>query len=230
MRCIFNKIRTFVLKLKIRLYLCAVKTKDRILDTALETFNREGVDAVTVRDIAARLGISHGNLCYHFPNKKEIIFALYMRLVEEFDLLMNSFQTVPVDLSLMLVSNNHSFDTFYKYRFLFLDFTHIMRENAAIKKHYRQLIKNRKQQFAWIIQHLVKNGDFQKERISGQYEYLVDQVFIFADFWLPSSEILFEGKEADRIMHYRNLLQALIIPVLTTKGLKKFKQLSNSSH
>ncbi|MEO6169060.1 MAG: TetR/AcrR family transcriptional regulator [Chitinophagales bacterium] len=206
-----------------------MKTKERILNTALKLFNREGVDAVTVRHIAAKMNISHGNLCYHYPNKNLVIFDLYLCLVKEFNELMAGLQKTAIDLSLVLASNNHSFDTFYKYRFLFLDFTHIMRENPAIKKHYRQLVKIRKEQFAWLISKLVWSGDFKKEALPGQYDSLLEQVFIIADFWLPSSEILFEGKETDRIPHYRNLMQALIVPILTPKGMKKFIQLSNQN-
>lgn len=51
-------------------------TRQRILDTAAELFARQGYHAVTMRAIAGALGISVGNLTYHFPRKQDIASAL----------------------------------------------------------------------------------------------------------------------------------------------------------
>jgi len=202
-----------------------VKTKQAILQTALSLFNKKGIDAITVRHIAAEMNISHGNLCYHYPNKKTIIHTLYLQLVEEIDSLMRQLQTKELDLAMLLESNSRSFDVFFRYRFLFLDFTHIMRDNPDIRKHYRLLYKRRKEEFKWLIEHLVKAGIFRKAPVSGAYESLVDHVFIFADFWMPSSEVLYEGRPGERIPHYRKILQMLIVPYLTEAGMKSYKQI-----
>ena len=55
------------------------RTAERILDTTLELFNRFGEPNVSTTLISAELGISPGNLYYHYPAKDELINALFDR-------------------------------------------------------------------------------------------------------------------------------------------------------
>jgi len=59
-----------------------MKTRDRILLTALTLFNKHGENAVTSVDIALELDISPGNLYYHFKGKESMVVAL-MRMHEK---------------------------------------------------------------------------------------------------------------------------------------------------
>ncbi|MBW2280986.1 MAG: TetR family transcriptional regulator [Deltaproteobacteria bacterium] len=56
-----------------------MKTKEKILGASLDLMNRKGFAGVTVADIAARAGISTGNLSYHFPTKADLVRALWER-------------------------------------------------------------------------------------------------------------------------------------------------------
>lgn len=55
------------------------RTGVRILEAALELFNRDGAGRVTTNHIAAHLSISPGNLYYWYPDKQAIIRALWAR-------------------------------------------------------------------------------------------------------------------------------------------------------
>ena len=50
-----------------------MKTKDKIKIKATELFNNKGFKNVTLREVAKALGISYGNVTYHFKTKKEVI-------------------------------------------------------------------------------------------------------------------------------------------------------------
>ena len=54
--------------------------KQRVLDAAEELFMRRGYNAITLRDIAAELGMRQASLYYHFPDGKE---QLYAEMVEQ---------------------------------------------------------------------------------------------------------------------------------------------------
>lgn len=51
-------------------------TRDRILDAALEVFSERGFDGATVRQIAAKVGVSDPALYAHFKSKQEIFESL----------------------------------------------------------------------------------------------------------------------------------------------------------
>ena len=47
-----------------------------LIDTALEIVETEGLEALTLRAVAHRLGVSHAAPIYHFPTKADLILAL----------------------------------------------------------------------------------------------------------------------------------------------------------
>jgi len=52
-------------------------TRDRILDICRTLFNERGPSEVTTAEIAEAVGISEGNLHYHFRRKELIVIALF---------------------------------------------------------------------------------------------------------------------------------------------------------
>lgn len=54
-----------------------LKTRDRILQKALSLYNENGTSTVTTNHIAEAMGISPGNLYYHFRNREEIIRNIF---------------------------------------------------------------------------------------------------------------------------------------------------------
>jgi AcrR family transcriptional regulator len=52
-------------------------TRRRLLDRALVLFQKRGVEATTMRDIARAAGLSLGAAYYYFPSKEALVFAYY---------------------------------------------------------------------------------------------------------------------------------------------------------
>ncbi len=199
-------------------------TKQRILDTSLKLFNEQGIDAITVRHIAKELGISHGNLCYHFQNTDVIIEKLYEQLLEELnELLSNSALLQQVSIKLFHDLSEFVFNKLYKYKFLMQDFVSIMRRNPNLKLKHRALVKNRKLLFQMGIGAGIQIGFLKKDIVEGQYENYFEQLFIISDFWLSSAEILYEGTEDNKLKKYINLAFTLIVPYLTEQGLEEYQ-------
>jgi AcrR family transcriptional regulator len=72
-----------------------ITTKNRIISSAVSLFNERGFVNVTMRDLAQELGISLGNLTYHFKRKDDLIEAIHQQLIEERNALLETVQIAP---------------------------------------------------------------------------------------------------------------------------------------
>lgn len=59
-------------------------TRQRLYEAAIDLFGERGYEAATLRDVAARAGVSPGLLYRYFPNKRAVVLALYDELSEAF--------------------------------------------------------------------------------------------------------------------------------------------------
>ena len=112
--------------------MAAAKTRDRILDAALRLFNDEGLPAVSTHTIAAELGISPGNLHYHFKSKRLIVAWLFRRYEERLApcLAAAASATALDDLWLSL---HLTFEAIDEYRFIPRDMEHLLNGNPGLE-------------------------------------------------------------------------------------------------
>ncbi|KES11015.1 Transcriptional regulator [Snodgrassella alvi SCGC AB-598-O02] len=106
-------------------------TYNRIIDASLKLFNEEGERNISTNHIASYLGISPGNLYYHFRNKDEIIMQLFKRYSEE--LLRYLQRATPPDSTEAI--KNYMFgvyDVMWQYRFLFSDLNAMLSRSAEL--------------------------------------------------------------------------------------------------
>ena len=141
-----------------------IKTKDRILQTALHLFNTKGLAKVTLRTIAQEMGISQGNLNYHFKKREELIEGLYYQLVERFDQLFELAETAEFQLSYLLPITQQTMELLYAYRFLMLDFVQVMRAHPEVRQHFQELGQRRTQQFRMALMVLEGQGMIRAEQ------------------------------------------------------------------
>ncbi|HYG38844.1 MAG TPA: TetR/AcrR family transcriptional regulator [Cytophagales bacterium] len=193
-------------------------TKEKILETALKLFNERGTDQITTRHIAAEMKISHGNLCYHYPKKEEIIKKLYEELVQELDNEISKVQLNVVSISLLIQMAEITFGIQLKYKFFLIEIVKIMRDIPEIKTHFRSLYQKREAQFTFIIEKLISESLFNASLFEGNYEKIIKQFYLIGDFWISEAEILFEGSPEEKLRTYVEIATAFFTPYLTQKG------------
>ncbi len=58
--------------------------RQQILDTAKRMLLDHGPDGLVLRDVAERLGITHGNLQYYFPTRHDLMVAIFDQEVAKY--------------------------------------------------------------------------------------------------------------------------------------------------
>lgn len=201
-----------------------MKTKNRILENALHLFNDKGVKQVTLRKIAQSIGISQGNLNYHFKKKSEIVSCLYYQLVKEMDNeMLKITQEQPV-FSFLYQRSLVSMQILYKYKFIAKDIFSVLASNTELRNHYLELQLMRKEQFLFLFQQMVNDGFMREEELKGEYNRLYERMNILGDSWINAAD-LYKLDNPLKISHYHALLFEVIYPYLTNKGKAQYRQL-----
>lgn len=205
------------------------KTKRKALHTALILFNQQGLSQVSLRTIALEMGISQGNLAYHFKKREDILETLYFELVSKIDDSMSKVDPKQNIIQLMFEFNNRLMLDFFEYRFILIDFVAIIRTNETIGDHYKLLVKKREEQFAFIFDQMINQGLMRPEHIENEYKNLYYRFQILGNFWLSSSLLESEHIDKNTTTHYAKIIGETIIPYLTEKGLELYKQIINKA-
>lgn len=199
-------------------------TKTKILNTSIDRFNTEGVANVRMQHIADDLGMSPGNLAYHFRTKDALMEAIIHQLFEEVDDMQKTFRIYPnlLDFDLQL---NKYFELVRKYPFYFSDI-------IEINRHFPELMSKRKNHIEKLIVQLhmrlefnVKRGVIVPERSTGLYEDLAETIWMIITFF-PTKRELIEDVTIEVERHiFMKKVWNLIQPWFTDKGQNEYKTL-----
>lgn len=197
--------------------------KDLIIEKSLALFNEKGIENVSAKIIAADLGISDGNLRYHYRTKEDIIYALYQNLLEELNVDLKPLENEDIDLKSIIHCITLALSTLHRYRFLMIDIVGIMRKFPSIQENYRSLYEPRKQKFKDLLKHCIDKGILKQENFPNQYDYFILQFYTLTEFWISESEILYQENNSYGVSFHINMILSFIVPYLTEEGLKEFK-------
>ncbi|MGI6203808.1 MAG: TetR/AcrR family transcriptional regulator [Anaerovoracaceae bacterium] len=135
-----------------------MKTKDRIIEKAIEMFNEKGAANVSTVQLSEALGISPGNLYYYFINKEHLIRTIF----EE--------QIMPnTDILFMREDLSHSengilkfFEDYtkavYRYRFFYAETYALLRTDPDLLEIYNPRCANLQERLMVAVDSWVETG------------------------------------------------------------------------
>lgn len=165
-----------------------VGNRERILISSIDLFNQSGVVAVTTNHIAAHLGISPGNLYFHFRNKEEIILELFELMCEEtYDIWKPSANTQIHATSPMELIEK-SYETFWKYRFFHREMYHLRRKDPSLAKRWKTHIAKTMRLLQSMYAQWIKAGVMKKLTNPREMQMISDTVLITSSSFLQFFE------------------------------------------
>jgi len=163
-------------------------TKDRIASAAVELFNASGVGPVTTNHIAAHLGMSPGNLYYHFANKEEIVREAFERMNAEADVLWQAPPDQgfdPFALQRIVVGN---LQLYGRYLFFARDLTSLLRADPVLRERYGNVAERRMEQLVAVLKPLVLAGLLNNVGDDDDLRALAESAWLVGLFCVPYAE------------------------------------------
>jgi len=200
-----------------------MKTKDKIVETAIQLYNENGFSNITSRHIARKIKISHGNLEYHFPNKESLLFAIYEQMREE----ISSFYTgqdkeasSPVEHLHKLLVRLEEFQ--WKYKFFNLDVLEISRNYEKVNLLLKDTLQIRKTQMSGLFQRFISEQYMKPEPVAGYYYRIQHTIRILITFW-NSQEVVLSNFDFNQRGEMVRHIWDLLLPHFTEKGIRKYE-------
>src|SRR5271165_6814532 len=158
------------------------RTRERILQTALAMFNQFGEPTVAATSIALEMGISPGNLYYHYHSKEEIVADLFAEFRREIETTLAApEQRLPhaedIWLFLHLV-----FEAIWKYRFIYRDVNDLVARYHKIEVQFRRILAHKIRVAEQILAGLVKAGQMRAE--PSEISTLAENIVLVASYWM----------------------------------------------
>lgn len=160
-----------------------ISTKQKILAVARTLFNDYGYNSVSLRDIAKAVGISEGNLTYHFKKKENLIESLLLEAVDTFP------TGTPQTLEELDAIFEDLQQNVQKNLYFFLHYAQLSQSSPEICQkqsiRYSKLLEKLKRAF----QNLNEAGLLRDEVFSGEYDNMIDTLYMSIIYWAPFMEL-----------------------------------------
>ena len=201
-----------------------MKTREKILLQALDLFNQKGVDQVSVLEISQTMGISYGNLTYHFNKKDDLVHALYMQMQQELDVAINHLVQRIFEETYYLKLVNELLQVTWKYRFLYLSINSLMNQYPFIREGEKSYSATRNKILNRGKKYLIDEGYLRPES-DNHYELLIRNLNMILYAWIVDAELFHDGEVAAKIEDYATLFYGIALTNVTEKGRTLYYQI-----
>ncbi len=201
-----------------------MKTKEKIKIHALEQFNENGFNHVTLRDIAKEMNKSYGNITYHFSKKIVVIQALYEDLLLDLEQLFSeNFVSEDLNFTTLLQVPESMFDLSKKYSFFYTDFIDLRRVYPDFYENVMADNEKRKARYLDLLTLFQKQGFIRSELSQQDLNFLMELSGMARTFFFMQAESVVQDAHS-----YSAYVNAVLKPYLSQKGLKEYDKFIKS--
>ncbi len=157
------------------------RTAERILEVTLVLFNRFGEPNVSTTLISAELGISPGNLYYHYPAKDELINSLFDRYERSLSELLRAADGVE-NVEDAWLFFHMLFELIWDYRFLYRDLNDLLSKNRRLETHFQLVLKNKGKAVQQVLAGLARSNAMRID--ARDVEPVATAMVVVLTYWL----------------------------------------------
>ena len=171
-----------------------IKTFDLILNESMKLFNEHGVESVSINRVAEYMGISTGNLTYHFKRRTDLI-ATHMQNLNT--VLVECFENFPHERGHdeYVIEFAEIFTIGWQYRFLFNGAPYLIQNELLRPRDYRQTIDNISAAMVDNLRRFQEQGMMTKPMKPYDNEMLVDCIWLNWLGWLRANQLKSRGQQ-----------------------------------
>ncbi|GAD80870.1 putative TetR family transcriptional regulator [Vibrio ezurae NBRC 102218] len=185
---------------------------------ALELFNQHGERNITTNHISEHLGISPGNLYYHYSNKQEIIRAIFKDYTSELLDRFRPYESQEQSLVLLKHYVNSTFSLMWKYRFFYANLADIVSRDPQLHHAYCKVQEKLRINLVAIVESFRTLNLIVVE--PSNMSRFVTNVHFVATGWLGYQSAMNANQKVTESMIMQGMLQilAMVKPVATQLG------------
>lgn len=157
------------------------RTAERILETTLALFNRFGAPNVSTTLIAAELGISPGNLYYHYPAKDALLGALFDRYAASMHELLDAGADVR-DVEDAWFFLHSLLERIWQYRFLYRDLNDLLSNHRRLERQVQGVLEGKSRALQDMLASLAQQGALQIDARTA--EATATSMVVVLSWWL----------------------------------------------
>lgn len=200
-------------------------TARRILEHARAALNERGVAAVGIREIARGLGLSPGNVSYHFATRDALLVALIEEMHEENEAVVaaprGSLDFADVDRIFRAIMARD-----LENRWLMRDAVGFLAARPQLRSLHERMQRAREDRVAHIVSRLTAARLLDARRTKRALPILRIQIITQVFFWLPAALLIAPDQDpGERIDAHARAALALFLPCCTPAGRRKLDAL-----
>lgn len=209
------------------------RTAQRIQEAALALFNRYGEPNVSTTQIAGELGISPGNLYYHYPAKDGLVNALFEQYEQALAGLLPAAGDVR-DVEGAWFFMHSLFERIWDHRFLYRDLNLLLSRNRRLEAGIQQALHDQTVALSTLLARLQGSGVLQIE--AEDAAGLATRQVVVLSYWLsfeyaldPRHALEPEGLQSAVLRGAGHAL-GLLLPYLVPAQQDHLRQLLRAYH
>jgi AcrR family transcriptional regulator len=158
------------------------RTRERILELSLRLFNEFGEPNITTTIIADEMGISPGNLYYHYRNKDDIVNSIFVQFESEIEHMLSVPDGRRANIEDVWLYLHLMFELVWRYRFFYRDLNDLLSRNRKLELQFKLILAHKISVAQKLCEGMRSDGAL--EASDHEMHALSTNMVVVATYWL----------------------------------------------